>query len=272
MTECRRLVKMEPSQRHAVSTAGPIDGRPLVFAHGFGCDQAMWLPVATRLPEYRTILFDLVGFGRSDLSAYDPQKYSTLEGHAEDVVELCRELELDSPVFVGHSVSAMIGVLSALRDPELFSALILVGPSPRYVDDAEYRGGFSRADIDDMLESLDVDFFAWSAAMAPVIAGNPERPEFGRQLTETFCRSDPAAARQFARVTFFSDNRDDLSQIRVPTLVMQCSEDPIAPSYVGEFVHNEIPHSRLIHLQARGHCPNLTAPEETADAIRAFLS
>ena len=231
----------------------------------------MWEPVALQFPDHRTVLYDLVGFGRSDRSAYRPERYASLDGHAADLVELCHHLALDRPVFVGHSVAAMIGVRAAISDPQLFSGLVLVGPSPCYIDDGDYRGGFTRADIDEMLDALDADFFSWSATMAPVIAGNADQPEFGRQLTEKFCQSDPDAARQFARVTFLSDNRDDLRHVRLPTLILQCSDDPIAPASVGDFVHARIPDSRLVQLEARGHCPNLTAPDETARAIRTFL-
>lgn len=263
---------MTALDRHAVSVSGPDDGAPLVFVHGFGCDQSMWHPVVSRFPDRRSVLLDLVGFGDSDVGALDPAKYSQLQGHADDIIEVCEELLLDGPVFIGHSVAAMIGVLVARSAPDLLSGLVLVGPSPRYIDTGEYRGGFTREAIDQLLETLDDDFEAWSRAMAPVIAGNPDRPEFGRQLTEAFCRSDPEAARLFARVTFLSDNRDDLAKVGVPTLIMQCADDPIAPEMVGAYVHDHIPRSELVHLAATGHCPHLTAPDETAEVIRRFVS
>jgi sigma-B regulation protein RsbQ len=244
----------------------------MIFAHGFGCDQNMWRYVAPAFTEdHRVVLFDHVGAGGSDLSAYDPERYSSLDGYARDVVEICAALDLADAVFVGHSVSAMIGVLAAARAPERIGCLVLVGPSPRYIDEEGYTGGFSRADIEELLESLNRNFLGWSSAMAPVIMGNPDRPQLGAELTASFCRTDPDLAERFARVTFLSDNRADLATVRVPTLVLQCSEDAIAPPVVGDYVHRSIPGSRLHRLAATGHCPNLSAPEETIAAIRAFL-
>src|SRR5688572_13089734 len=248
-------------------------GEPtLMFAHGFGCDQNMWRLVLPAFQgAHRIVLFDHVGAGQSDLSAYDTRKYSTLDGYASDVLEICRALGLSDVVFVGHSVSAMIGVLAAKREPSRFKALVLVGPSPRYLDDADYVGGFARHDIDGLLESLDSNYLGWSSSMAPVIMGNPDRPELGAELTSSFCRTDPRIAAQFARVTFLSDNRADLASVRIPTLILQCSDDVIAPDAVGEYVHRQIEGSRLVVLKATGHCPNLSAPEETVDAIDTFL-
>jgi sigma-B regulation protein RsbQ len=260
-------------ERNAVRVSGVPEGRPILFAHGFGCDQGMWRFVAPDFEvDHRVILFDQVGSGNSDLSAYDPEKYGSLRGYASDVVEICRELGLTDVVFVGHSVSAMIGVLAAQQAPELFGALVMIGPSPRYVDDGEYRGGFSRTDIAGMLDSLESNHLGWSAQMAPVIMGNPDRPELGAELTNSFCRTDPDIARRFARVTFLSDNRQDLATVTVPTLVLQCTDDVIAPEAVGRYVHAAIPGSTFTQLSATGHCPNLSAPEETTAAIRAFLS
>ncbi len=258
--------------RNRVRVSGVADGRPVVFAHGFGCDQEMWRLVAPAFAvDHRVVLFDHVGSGRSDLSAYDPERYGSLQGYAGDVVEICRELGLDDVVFVGHSVSAMIGVLAAARAPDLFGALVMVGPNPRYVDDGDYTGGFSREDIVALLESLDSNHLGWSAAMAPVIMGNPDRPELTAELTNSFCRTDPDIARQFARVTFLSDNRADLRGVRVPTLVLQCTDDAIAPEAVGRYVHAQVPGSVFTRMAATGHCPHLSAPEETTAAIRAFL-
>ena len=260
-------------ERNAVRVSGVAGGRPIVFAHGFGCDQGMWRFVAPDFEvDHRVVLFDQVGSGRSDLSAYDPEKYGSLRGYATDLVEICRELGLTDVVFVGHSVSAMIGVLAFKQAPELFAALVMVGPSPRYVNDGDYTGGFSRTDIAGLLDSLESNHLGWSAQMAPVIMGNPDRPELGEELTNSFCRTDPGIASRFARVTFLSDNRNDLSAVTVPTLVLQCSEDVIAPEAVGRYVHEAIPGSVFTKLAATGHCPNLSAPEETTAAIRAFLS
>jgi sigma-B regulation protein RsbQ len=246
--------------------------RPIMFAHGFGCDQNMWNAVAEALePDFRIILFDHVGAGRSDLSAYDPHKYGDLSGYADDVVEIGRALDLEGAVFVGHSVSAMIGALATLKAPGMFTDLVMVGPSPRYIDDEPYVGGFSRAQVEELLEFLAENHLGWSAAMAPAIMGNPDRPELGAALTNSFCNTDPDIAREFARVTFLSDNRADLPQIRARTLILQCREDIIAPLCVGEYVHAQIPNSHFMLLNATGHCPNLSAPDEVIAAIRAFV-
>jgi sigma-B regulation protein RsbQ len=260
-------------RRNNVILRGLEDGPSMIFAHGFGCDQNMWRYVWPAFAhEYRIVLFDHVGAGGSDVQAYDPQRYSSLQGYAADVLDICRELELSDVVFVGHSVSAMIGVLAAIAQPGLFDRLVLVGPSPRYIDDGDYVGGFAREDIDGLLQSLESNYLGWSSAMAPVIMGNPDRPELGEELTNSFCRADPEIAAQFARVTFLSDNRADLAHVRTPSLVLQCSEDVIAPQAVGEYVHRHLSGSRLVQLQAVGHCPNLSAPDETTSAIRAFLA
>lgn len=263
---------MESLVRHNVTVSGREDGQPMVFAHGFGCDQHMWRFVSPAFEaDHKVVLFDHIGAGESDLSAYDPDRYSTLGGYADDVVAICRELGLEDVIFVGHSVSAMIGVLAARRAPELFASLVLVGPSPRYVNDGDYTGGFDRSAIDELLDALDSNYLGWSTAMAPVIMGNPDRPQLGEELTNSFCRTDPDIARRFARVTFLSDNRDDLTKVSTPTLVLQCKNDVIAPLAVGEYVRDAMPNATMTLLAATGHCPNLSAPEETVDAIRRFL-
>jgi sigma-B regulation protein RsbQ len=232
----------------------------------------MWRLVAPAFEhDHCVVLFDHVGAGGSDLRAYDPARHGSLEGYAEDVVELCAALGLRDAVFVGHSVSAMIGVLAAARAPEAIGRLVLVGPSPRYLDDDGYVGGFSPEDVAELLEALEANFLGWSSVMAPMIMGNPDRPELGEELTNTFCRTDPELAAAFARVTFLSDNRADLAGVTVPTLVLQCAEDVIAPDAVGAYVDAAIPGSRLVRMRATGHCPNLSAPEETIAAIRGFL-
>ncbi|HET6561891.1 MAG TPA: alpha/beta hydrolase [Marmoricola sp.] len=244
----------------------------MLFAHGFGCDQNMWRFVAPAFEDrFRVVLFDHVGAGGSDQSTYDVAKYSTLDGYATDVLEICEALDLRDVVLVGHSVSAMIGMLATLRDPDRFAKLVMVGPSPRYIDEVGYVGGFSEADIKELLESLDSNYLGWSTAMAPVIMGNTDRPELGQELTDSFCRADPTIAKRFAEVTFLGDNRDDLAKVRTPTLVLQCSNDVIAPHAVGEFVHERIAGSTFVTLAASGHCPNLSAPEETTAAIREFV-
>lgn len=243
-----------------------------MFAHGFGCDQTMWEPVARSFQEhFRCILFDYVGHGRSDRTAYSPERYANLDGFAEDVVEIGQALELHQAVFVGHSVSAMIGALATLRAPAMFSDLVMVGPSPRYIDDDEYRGGFSREQIEELLDFLAANHLGWSAAMAPAIMGNPDRPELSSRLENSFCNTDPEIAREFARVTFLSDNRADLPKVEARTLVLQCSSDIIAPVEVGEYVHSLLPNSEYRLLRATGHCPNLSAPDEVTAAIRDFV-
>ncbi|MET4674510.1 alpha/beta hydrolase [Streptomyces sp. PvR018] len=263
---------MDVRKRNRVRVTGRAGGPVVMLAHGFGCDQTLWRLVAPALEDrFQVVLFDHVGAGRSDASAWSPERYSTLDGYVQDVIGLCRELGLGPVTFVGHSVSSMIGVLAAVQEPALFEKLILLTPSPSYIDDGNYRGGFSRQDIDELLESLDSNYLGWSATMAPVIMGNPERPELGEELTNSFCRTDPEIARVFARVTFLSDNRADLRKVTVPTLIAESARDTIAPREVGAFVHAQIPGSELVTLDSTGHCPQLSAPEETSEAILAFV-
>lgn len=262
---------MSAVERNNVHVQGR-GSRAMVFAHGFGCDQSMWRHVAPAFEdEFQTVLFDAVGAGRSDLSAYEPAKYADLAGYADDLVEILGELDLTQTVFVGHSVSAMVGILASLKAPQLFSKLILVGPSPRYIDDGDYIGGFGAAQIDELLAFFADNPMGWAQAMAPAIIGNPDRPELGEELTQSFCRTDPVIAGEFARATFTSDNRADLPQVTIPTLILQCSDDIIAPLEVGQYVHAHIAGSQLVVLAATGHCPNLSAPAEVTAAIRAYV-
>ena len=259
-------------RRNNVRVSGIAGAPAIVFAHGFGCDQSMWRFVAPEFErDHQVVLFDVVGMGGSDTTAWSAERYSSLDAYAEDVVEIIDALELRDVVFVGHSVSSMIGVLAAIRAPGRIRKLVLVGPSPRYIDDDGYVGGFARGDIDELLVSLESNYLGWSSGMAPVIMGNADRPELGEELTASFCRTDPAIASAFARVTFLSDNRAELAQVDVPTLVLQCADDVIAPDAVGEYVAAQIPSSTLVRMRATGHCPNLSAPAETIDAIRRFL-
>jgi sigma-B regulation protein RsbQ len=246
----------------------------MIFAHGYGCDQNMWRFLTPAFEAaYKIVLFDHVGAGRSDLRAYDRTKYRSLSGYAGDILEICDALDVRDAVLVGHSVSAMIGALAAIRSPERFSHLVLIGPSPRYIDDpdAGYRGGFSRADIEGLLELQDSNYLGWSSSLAPVIMGNPDRPELAEELENSFCRTDPEIAKQFAAVTFLSDNRADLPLVRTPSLILQSKEDAIAPPEVGEYVHRHLPGSELVVLDATGHCPHLSAPEETIRAMKDYL-
>jgi sigma-B regulation protein RsbQ len=267
------MTAMSATRRGNVVTHGPRDARAMVFAHGFGCDQNMWRYVWPAFAQdYRVVLFDHVGAGGSDASAFDRDRYSSLHGYAQDVIEICDELQLQDVIFVGHSVSATIGLLAAAVEPQRFGALVLIGPSPRYVDDDGYVGGFTRADIEELLDSMDSNYLGWSSATAPMIMGNPDRPELGEELTNSFCRADPEIASHFARVTFLSDNRADLARVRTPSLILQCSNDVIAPEVVGRYVHSHLAGSRFTLLRASGHCPNLSAPEETIAAISSFLA
>lgn len=246
--------------------------RPMLFAHGYGCDQNMWRYVYPAFEEdYKVVLFDHTGAGNSDETQYSYEKYDTLEGYTEDLLEICEELDLQEVVLVAHSVSSMIAVLSAIKEPERFSRLILIGPSPRYINDENYFGGFSKEDIEELMEALNSNYLGWAANIAPVIMGNAEKPQLGEELTNSFCRTNPEIAKHFARVTFLSDNREDLASVDIPTLVMQCSEDVIAPREVGEYVHQKIKNSSFNILKATGHCPNLSAPNETIAVMKEFL-
>ena len=247
--------------------------QPMLFAHGFGCDQNMWrfmIPAFER--DYRLVLFDYVGAGKSDLAAYDEGRYSTLDGYAEDVLDICRVLDLREVIFVGHSVSAMVGVLAAKREPQRFARLVMVGPSPRYINDADYVGGFERADIEGLLDLMDKNYIGWANFLAPVVMGNADRPELQQELHESFCSTDPKIARNFANATFFADNRADLPHVAVPSLILQCSEDAIAPVEVGRYVARSVPAGTLRMMKATGHCPHVSHPDETIEAIREYLA
>jgi sigma-B regulation protein RsbQ len=259
-------------QRNNVNIFGEGE-QPMLFAHGFGCDQNMWRFVAPAFAhDYRVVLFDYVGSGKSDLSAYDPARYGTLDGYAQDVLDVCEALDLRNVIFVGHSVSSMIGVLAAERQPERFNRLVMVGPSPRYINDDGYVGGFERADIEGLLDLMDRNYMGWASTLAPVIMKNDERPELSKELNDSFCSTDPKIARRFAEATFFADNRTDLAGVRVPSLIMQCSDDAIAPSEVGRYLARELKNSTLYEMQATGHCPHVSHPVETIDAIQRYLT
>ncbi|NEX64147.1 alpha/beta fold hydrolase [Noviherbaspirillum galbum] len=257
--------------KHNISLGGS-GTTPMVFGHGFGCNQVMWRHIAPAFhASHRVVLFDYVGAGGSDMSCYDPSRYDSLQPYADDVCSMLRALGMRDAVFVGHSVSCMIGALAAIAAPELISRLVMIGPSARYIDDGAYVGGFTRQDIDNLIAFLDDNYLAWARTMAPVITGRQEGSAQSDELADSFCRTDPAIARQFARVTFLGDNRADLPRVPVPTLVMQCAQDAIAPEAVGKYVHQALPDSRYVRLEAIGHCPHLSAPQETIAAIAAFL-
>jgi sigma-B regulation protein RsbQ len=222
--------------------------------------------------DFRIVLFDYVGSGQSDKKAYNPERYASLDGYAEDVIEICEALQLQDVIFVGHSVSSMIGLLAAARQPDLFRQLIMVGPSPCYINDESYRGGFERADIEELLETMEKNYIGWANFLAPQIMNNPDRPELGDELSSSFCSTDPVIARQFAQATFFSDNRKDLKKIKTPSLILQCTDDMIAPREVGEYLSNNLENSTLRFMDATGHCPHMSHPDETITLIREYLS
>jgi sigma-B regulation protein RsbQ len=263
---------MDSIRNQNVSIAG-AGSRAIIFAHGYGCDQTMWRFVTPAFAaDYRLVLFDYPGHGGAPAAKHSPSgRHASLDGYATDVLDICQALDLHEAIFVGHSVSAMIGVLAAIREPERFSSLVLIGPSPRYINEGDYFGGFSRADIDGLLEFLDTNPSGWASTFAPVIMGNPDRPELSAELQQSFCRTDPEVAKHFARVTFLSDNRADLPKVTQPCLVVQVAQDAIAPVQVGEYVHRRIAQSDLVVLPTRGHCPHVSDPEPTIAAIQAFL-
>ncbi len=245
----------------------------MLFAHGFGCDQNMWRFVAPAFAQrYQVVLFDYVGSGQSDLGAYDARRYGSLEGYAQDVLEICAALDLREVIFVGHSVSSVIGALAANRAPERFARLLFVGPSAAYINDPPYIGGFERADIEGLLEMMDKNYLGWASFLAPVIMKNPEEPGLTTELEQSFCSTDPKIARRFAQITFLSDHRADFARLQVPSLIMQCSDDAIAPVSAGEFLAGAIPHNTFQLLQATGHCPHLSAPAETIEVINHYLA
>jgi len=263
---------MTIQQRHNINIAGSGPAT-MVFAHGFGCDQSMWRLLAPGYGErFRTVTYDLVGSGASDLSAYDRDRYGSLQGHADDLIDVIRDSAEGPVVFVGHSVSAMIGLLAGIKAPGLFAAHVMLGPSPCYINDGDYVGGFSRADIDSLLETLEGNYLGWSSTMAPAIMGAPDQPELSQELTNSFCRTDPEIAAHFARVTFLSDNRADLPRLATPTLIVQCSEDLIAPREVGVYLQHALPNATLRVIENVGHCPHLSAPSASTAAIDEFLS
>ena len=263
---------MSSQNRNNVMVAGEGPAT-IFFAHGFGCDQHMWRFMAPSYSmRYRTVLFDLMGSGNSDLSAYDPGRYASLQGYADHIVEIVREVGQGPAIFVGHSVGAMIGMLADISQPGTFAAHVMVSPSPCYINDGDYVGGFERADIEGLLETLESNYLGWSSNMAPAMMGAPDQPELGIELTNSFCRTDPEIAKQFARVTFLSDNRDDLPKLKTPTLVLQCSDDMIAPMAVGQYLRRTLPNCTLTIIKNQGHCPHMSAPGASSEAIDVWLA
>ena len=265
--------KLKIISRNNVQVLGKGD-RAIVFVHGFGCDRAMWRYVAPAfIQEYQTVLFDLVGSGKSDLTAFNLERYGNLDGYARDILEVVGALDIWDAVLVGHSVSAILGVLAVIDEPKRFSQLIMVAPSPRYINDLpDYYGGFEKEDIDEMFDLMDKNYMGWASFLAPVVMKNEDSPELAEELEVSFCSTDPITARTFAKATFYGDNREQLPQVPIPCLVMQCTEDSIAPDEVGEYVHQHLPQSTLIKMNATGHCPHLSHPQETIALIRNYLN
>jgi sigma-B regulation protein RsbQ len=259
-------------RRNNVEVAGQ-GKQAMVFAHGFGCDQNMWRFITPAFEaDYRLVLFDYVGSGHSDLGAYDPQRYSQLQGYAQDVLEIFEALALEGAVFVGHSVSSMIGLLAAIAAPECFEHLVMIGPSPCYINDEDgYVGGFDRQDIDQLLDIMEKNYIGWAHFLAPVVMQNSDRPELTQELEGSFCSTDPTIATCFAKATFYGDNRSDLPKAPVPSLILQCADDAIAPPEVGHYLHQHLPHSTLELMQATGHCPHMSHPDETIELIELYL-
>ncbi|SHG61744.1 alpha/beta fold hydrolase [Massilia sp. CF038] len=263
---------MDIIKRNNVSVRGngPMT---MLFAHGFGCDQNMWRLLAPHFEtRFRTVMYDLTGSGKSDLGAYDRKRHHGLEGHAADMLEVLDAVDAGPTIVVGHSVSGMIGLLAAIERADRFAAQVMVGPSPCYLNDGDYQGGFGDADIEELLATMDLNFLGWSSAMAPTIMGAPDQPALAEELTNSFCRTDPEIAKHFARVTFTSDHRHRLPHSPVPSLILQCSDDIIAPLSVGHYMHSQMPGSQLRIIENVGHCPHLSAPSASVDAIETFLA
>ncbi len=248
--------------------------RTIMLAHGFGCDQDMWrYIVPSFMYNYRVVLFDYVGSGESSISSYDRDKYGSLQGYAQDVLDIINALELQSVIFVGHSVSGMIGMLASIRQPGHFERLIMLGPSPRYLNDLpDYYGGFDRSDIDELLGMMEMNFIGWASYLAPIVMQNADRKGLAEELEKSFCSRDPHIARQFAEVTFLSDCRSSLDLAATPTLILQCADDSISPVEVGDYLHSHLRNSELRHLEAKGHYPHLSHPQETSHCIKEYLS
>lgn len=263
---------MNIDRRNALTVKGKLDGPVLMMAHGYGCSQDMWrLLVPYFEQKYRIVLFDHIGSGNSDAKMYNKIRYDSLHGYALDMLEICTHLDLKDISLVCHSVSCMIGILAANMRPDLFSRLVLIAPSPCFINEGEYQGGFDVAAIDGLIEAMETNYTSWSGAITPVIMGNMERPELAGELNNSFCSMDREVARDFGRITFRSDHRKDLPLLKVKSLILQCSDDLIAPPYVGKYVHEHLEGSVLHNLKATGHCPHLSAPAETAAAITEYL-
>jgi sigma-B regulation protein RsbQ len=244
----------------------------MLFAHGFGCDQAMWRYVTPAFEDdYKVVLFDYVGCGKSDWSAYDPHRYATLEGYARDVLDVIEAFDLRDVIFVGHSVSSMVGVLAANQAPDRFERIVMIGPSPCYTNEPGYVGGFERKDLEGLLDLMEKNYIGWASYLAPVVMKNPDRQELTEELQASFCATDPRVTRQFARATFLTDNREDLPKFKVPSLILQCSEDAVAPDAVGRYLNDKLAGSTFRQMNATGHCPHMSHPDETVALMKEYL-
>ena len=258
--------------RNNVRVHGNDSVPTMVFAHGFGCDQNMWRSIAPAFAgAYRIVLFDYVGCGKSDPAAFSRVRYNTLDGYAQDLLDVCDALDLQQAVLVAHSVSSSIGVLASIRQPSRFSKLIMIAPSPRFINDPPYVGGLERNDVEGLLSLMDHNYIGWASHLAPLVMANAERPELAGELEQSFCSTDPVCAKTFARATFFADNRADLPRVSVPSLILQVSDDAIAPVAVGRYMHEHMPGSTLTIIEATGHCPHMSHPDLTIRAMQDFL-
>lgn len=260
-------------KRNNVKVCG-VGTQPILFAHGFGCDQKTWRFVAPAFEDnYQIILFDYVGSGKSDLQAYSVERYGELNGYVQDILDICKALDLKNVILIGHSISSTISILASIASPHLFERLILIGPSPRYINDPpDYIGGFERSDIEGLLDIMEKNYIDWASFMAPIVMKNQDRPELTQELETSFCSNDPTIANRFARVTLYCDNRSDLGKVRVPSLILQCSEDAFASIEVGEYIHRHLPKSTLRLMKATGHCPHMSHPQETIELIKEYLN
>lgn len=258
-------------KRNAVNVTG-TGPRTLVFGHGFGCDQQMWRFITPDLArDFRIVTFDYVGAGRSDFDAWDPQRYGSLVGYAQDVQDVCQALGLRDAVFIGHSISGMLGLMASLAEPGLFSKLVMIGSSPCFTNDPPYVGGFEHEDIASLLDLMERNLLSWANYLAPVAMGNPDQPQLSQELAASFCAGDPRIARRFAHLVFYADLRELLPRVAVPTLILQCAQDSIAPQEVGQYMHAHMPGSTLRLMRATGHCPHMSQPHETLHALRDYL-
>lgn len=265
-------MKTEVLRRNNVRVIGEGE-KTIMFAHGFGCDQNMWRYITPAFEnDYKIILFDYVGCGLSDISSYNYERYISLNGYAQDIIDVCKELDLKDIIFIGHSVSSMTGIIAVNQFPEIFSSMVLIGPSPCYINEDGYQGGFDEKDLRDLMDVMERNYLGWASFLAPVVMQNENRPELSKELEGSFCSTDPLITKRFAEATFFSDNRRDLSKIKLPTLILQCSEDAIAPDFVGEFTSKNISGSKIVKMEATGHCPHLSHPAETIEEIKKFLT